>query len=154
MRTTLLLPVEMHAALNDVARKERRSVHSQILHWIGEALGREQADWDAGSRASLALKGRVEAVLSNVEGLKPATPGRQSFDGYTVTETMSGHVVVRSGPAIMGGFVQGPDGLRFVVTEDIRRAREALSEVGFDTIIMKDPYGLFIAVSDPEKIVS
>ena len=30
------------------------------------------------------------------------------------------------------------------------RAREVLTEAGFETLIMQDPRGVFIAVSDPE----
>jgi hypothetical protein len=43
VRTSLILPVEMHAALNDVAKREHRSLHAQMLHWLSEALRRDQA---------------------------------------------------------------------------------------------------------------
>ena len=43
VRTTILLPVEMHAALNKVAKREHRSLHAQMLYWLSEALRRDQA---------------------------------------------------------------------------------------------------------------
>ena len=43
VRTSVILPVEMHAALNEVAKREHRSLHAQMLHWLSEALKRDQA---------------------------------------------------------------------------------------------------------------
>jgi len=43
VRTSLILPVEVHAAMNEVAKREHRSLHAQMLHWLTEALRRDQA---------------------------------------------------------------------------------------------------------------
>ncbi len=43
VRTTVLLPVELHAALKEIAERDRRSMHREIIYAL-ERFATEQAE--------------------------------------------------------------------------------------------------------------
>ena len=41
IRMTILLPPEMHATLSEIAKRERRSIHQQILYYLERSTAQE-----------------------------------------------------------------------------------------------------------------